>query len=72
MLYVKVLYKILLGQSFIHSASIEKASFAEEKAEAYLEPSRTSMMEPLAKIVDGLQPLTIFAKKPHRGCSTRL
>ena len=36
-------------------------------SEAYLKPSRTSEMELFAKIVNGFQPLTIFAKSSTLG-----
>ena len=36
--------------------------------EVYLEPSRTSTMKVFCEIVNGFQPLTIFAKKLHRKC----
>ena len=40
--------------------------------EAYLESSQTSTVDLFAKVVNAILPLTFFAKKLHRRCSTEL
>ena len=40
-------------------------------SEVYLESSRKSLINCFAKLVNGFQPITIFANKLHHRCSTR-
>ena len=50
----------------------ERASTLSSLSEAYLEPCQTSKVGPFAKMINGFQSLSIFAKKPQLRRLTRL